>query len=389
MHFYRDYPHLVFRKQWDLSEHTAMILGQCVALIKAINNTPILPDYYKELMRVALIKGAQSTTAIEGNTLSELEIEKIRQGEKLPPSKEYMEIEVQNIMVAFNEILNETVYEQKEQLITIELLQRFHKMIGKNLGDHFNAVPGRFRENDVVVGTYRCPDHRDVMPLMEKYCEWLRTEFKFDSGNQPFHNIIIQAIVAHVYLEWIHPFGDGNGRTGRLIEFYILSRGGSPDIALHILSNHYNATRPEYYRQLEKAFEHSSLSGFMDYALLGFRDGLQQTLETIQASQLLLAWQKFVYDTFNAIDMKNREVFKRRRGLALSLPIDKKFTPGEIPTLSIPLAAAYSTISAKTLARDIDELVTHKIIIKEDGLYFANIQALNRMIAKRKGLILH
>jgi hypothetical protein len=96
-----------------------------------------------------------------------------------------------------------------------------------------------------------------------------------------------------------------------------------------------------------------------------------------------------VYDTFNAIDMKNREVFKRRRGLALSLPIDKKFTPGEIPTLSIPLAAAYSTISAKTLARDIDELVTHKIIIKEDGLYFANIQALNRMIAKRKGLILH
>jgi hypothetical protein len=55
---------------------------------------------------------------------------------------------------------------------------------------------------------------------------------------------LIAAVVAHVYFEWIHPFGDGNGRTGRLIELKLLLEAGVPQPAAHLLSNHYNATRP-------------------------------------------------------------------------------------------------------------------------------------------------
>src|SRR5207249_2719503 len=116
------------------------------------------------------IKGAQATTAIEGNTLTDEEIGKLKQGIKLPPSKEYQEREVRNILDAFNAILVETVYENKEQLVTQELLLRFHKLVGKDLGEHFAGIPGKFRESDVVVGTYRCPDYRDVPILIEKYC---------------------------------------------------------------------------------------------------------------------------------------------------------------------------------------------------------------------------
>lgn len=63
------------------------MLGQCVAYVKAISNTPIMPAYYKELMLISLIKGAQATTAIEGNTLTEEDIARINEGEKLPPVK--------------------------------------------------------------------------------------------------------------------------------------------------------------------------------------------------------------------------------------------------------------------------------------------------------------
>ena len=45
-------------------------------------------------MKVALLKGAQATTAIEGNTPSDEEITKVMDNIKLPPSKEYQEIEV-------------------------------------------------------------------------------------------------------------------------------------------------------------------------------------------------------------------------------------------------------------------------------------------------------
>lgn len=387
MELNRAYPHLVFQTQWQLPKYSYMMLGQCIAYIRAINNTPIIPRFYEELMMLALRKGAQATTAIEGNTLSEEEIAKLQQGEKLPPSKEYQEIEVKNILNAFNEILIETVYDNKEQLITIDLLLRFHKLVGQNLGEHFNAIPGKFRNNDVVVGTYRAPDYRDVKILIDKYCKWLRSEFKFEDGNQQFSDVIIQAMVAHVYLEWIHPFGDGNGRTGRLVEFYILSRGGNPDITLHILSNHYNNTRPEYYRQLDKASKTRDLTAFIEYALTGLRDGLQQTLEKIQASQLLNTWQKYVYDKFGEIEMGQKEVFKRRRTLGLEIPIDKKFSFKEIPELNIKLARLYSAKSDKTLERDLEELIKNKIIVYQDSKYFANISVLNKMIAKRKGLL--
>jgi Fic family protein len=363
------------------------MLGQSVAYIRAINNTPIMPQYYNSLMNVALVKGAQSTTAIEGNTLSDEEINKLRAGEKLPPSKEYQEREVKNILDAFNEILYETVYEKKEQLISAELLLRFHKLVGKELGEHFEAIPGKFRENDVVVGTYRGPDYRDVPELINKYCDFLK-EFNFQSGKQLFSDIIIQAIVAHVYLEWIHPFGDGNGRTGRLVEFYILSRGGNPDISLHILSNHYNNTRPEYYRQLDKAGKTKDLSEFLEYAIVGFRDGLAQILDKIQESQMFTTWQRYVYDKFNDVEIGQREVFKRRRRFGLDLPLDTKFSLQEIPTLNITMAHLYSGISEKTLLRDIEELLKLDILKKEGNFYFANISAVNKMFAKRKGLVL-
>lgn len=382
----REYPQLQFRVHWQLKECELVRVGQCVSLIKAINNTPITPQYYAQLMEVALTKGAQATTAIEGNTLTEEDINRLRAGQKLPTSFEYQAKEVQNILEAFDTILHETIFEHKEQLITKELLLRFHKMVGKELGEHFAAIPGRFRESDAIVGTYRCPDYRDVPELVETYCRFLRDIFRYEDGKQRFSELFIEAIVAHVYLEWIHPFGDGNGRTGRLLEFYILSRGGNPDITLHILSNYYNLTRPEYYRQLEKAFQTRDLTEFIAYALLGFRDGLQLILEKIQSSQLAITWQKYVYDKFDTIESGQKDVVKRKRTFALEMPVDRKFTKEEIPGLNIPLARLYSNISLKTLERDIEELKELEILIQENNLYFANISALNKMIAKRKGL---
>lgn len=165
------YPHLLFRRNWVLSPYALILLGQCEAYVQSINNTPILPQHYRSLMKVALLKGAQATTAIEGNTLSDEEITKVMDNIKLPPSKEYQEIEVRNILNAYNELLNEIVNSGIDQLISKELLLRFHKMVGKDLGEHFAAIPGKLREAEVVVGRYRCPDHRDVPILVDKLCQ--------------------------------------------------------------------------------------------------------------------------------------------------------------------------------------------------------------------------
>ena len=140
----------------------------------------------------------------------------LQAGESLPASKEYLEKEVKNILVAFNLILNELIRDKSEELISPDLIRRFHRLVGAGLGDAFAAEPGSFRRKNVTVGNYRPPSFEEVPALVDKLCAWLDGEFHFRAG-QSFEDAMIEAIVAHIYIEWIHPFGDGNGRTRRLL----------------------------------------------------------------------------------------------------------------------------------------------------------------------------
>lgn len=384
---HREYPHLLFQgRNWEFSPNSLLVAGQCEAYVDAVNNTPILPHYYESLKQIALRKGAQATTAIEGNTLSDEEIRRIfEENAKMPPSREYQEIEVRNIYDAFNELLREVVDGERESFVELDLLKRFHKMVGKDLGDHFAAIPGQLRTADVTVGPYRCPDYRDVPELLDRFCEWLKAEFQFGEKKQSFLEIVQQAIVAHVYFEWIHPFGDGNGRTGRLIEFYILLRGGLPNLSLHILSNHYNLTRTEYYRLLEKARRDNDLSEFIEYALVGFRDGLKNTLAVIQKSQFENTWRTLIFEKFDEVrDTMNEPTFQRQRTLALNLPIDKPFTVLDIPNLSIQLARLYPDLSERTITRDIEKLVELNLVKKDGKNLKANTDSILIALRRKK-----
>lgn len=377
------YPHLMFRKHWNLSPEVLFELGQCEAVIRAIGEMPLRPSHYHELMTVSLVKGAQATTAIEGNTLSEAEVERVADGQRLAPSKEYQEIEVRNIIEAMNAILLEVVHEDREQLIDRELLLRLHKMVGKDLGEHFDAIPGRFRDDERVVGPYRPPDHGDVPEMVGRLCEWLRTEFHYESGQQTFVDAVVQAIVAHVYIEWIHPFGDGNGRTGRLVEFYILLRAGLPNIASHVPSNFYNDTRVEYYRQLGLASSTKDLSAFIAYAVRGFRDGLSEILERIQFSQFAIAWRSYIHEQL-AETRFQKDVLKRRRILALAMPVDRSVAMEEVMTLSPAIAREYATLSERTALRDLKALEELELVAREHGRFRANTAVLRMQMPSRR-----
>lgn len=376
--------HLSFRKQWKISGLCMYRLGECDALVETICNIPLKPKARDKLLRLSLIKGAQATTAIEGNTLSQEEIIKIQEGWKLPPSKEYLEREVKNILNAFNELLREIVVDGRDRMITPELIMDFHRMIAKDLGAHLDAIPGRFRDDNRVVGPYRAPEYRHVPELVKNLCEWLPKEFHFNDGPQPFSTAVIEAIVTHVYIEWIHPFGDGNGRTGRLIEFYVLLRAGLPSIVSHILSNFYNETRPEYYRQLDKARKNNDLSDFITYAVQGFRDGLKENVNIIQESQFRIFWHNYVYETFSDLKYTKKEAFKRKREVVLRMPIDRSLTIDEIASLSTDLTKKYARLNRATILRDLKELQELNLIVKEGRRYCANTELLGAMLPSRK-----
>ena len=384
----QEYTHIPFQRDWHLDEETIFMLGQSESIVQAISSAPIKPEYRKQMLAVSLRKGARATTAIEGNTLSEEEVSRIDEGENLPPSKEYLQIEVKNIIDALNQIRTEVISEEKAFILSPELIERFNYFVGKNLGDHFQGMPGKFRVSghNVVVGTYRPPPGEQVTSLMTRFCEWMKESFRYEEGKQSYSDQVLQAIVAHVYIAMIHPFGDGNGRTARLIEFYILLRAGLPDMASHILSNHYNDTRQEYYRQLDLCVRARDLSGFIKYAVQGFRDGLKGVLDIVQMNLLEMSWHKFIYDVLDSKKAtgKTRAIVKRRRTLALQFPVDKWNTPDDLVMSSGILAKEYVRLSPTTLMRDFAELERLGLIVKEKDKYKGNIEIMRGYMPMRK-----
>ena len=378
------YPHIPFRKNWKLKQSSLLLLGQCEAYIDAIKRTPILPNYYQKLRQLSLRKGVQATTAIEGNTLTEEEIQAIIDGKKLQPSKQYQAKEIENMVNAFNKLFRQVVYDKEINIITEKLLCDFHKMIGDGLGEFFPAIPGQFRNRNVTVGTYRCPDYTDVKMLVENFCQWMHEEFHFGDKNRSFLDVIIQAIVSHLYVEIIHPFGDGNGRTGRLIEFYILLRGGLPDVASHILSNHYNDTRVEYYHYLKSATQKRDLTDFIEYAIVGLRDGLSQTLKRIQKGQSEITWKKMIYDKFDEINGKyKKNTTDRLKKLILELDMNSEIIPSNIPKIVIKSAKFYNDASLKTIKADIKRLIDLQLIKEIENKLYPNTDILSVMFSQQ------
>ena len=119
--------------------------------------------------------------------------------------------------------------------------------------------------------------------------------------------------------------------------------------------------------------------------MLGFRDGLTQTLQVIQKSQFLNTWHKLIYDRFDSIrDSSRSSTYKRQRSLALELPFDKEFQAVKVSHLSIRLAQLYANVSEKTVQRDIEKLVALELVRKSENGYITNTNVLRSMVAKRR-----
>ncbi len=354
-----------FEKRWTLSDDAWFKLGQSKSLIKAISSTPLMPKYRKKIYAINLIKGALATTAIEGNTLSEDEIRLVQEGKSLPISKHYMELEVKNVLDALNLLRDRIVELNRTQLIDSDLIKEFHHLIGKDLGVNFQAIPGQFRKSNVTVGNvYKAPESNDIDYLIKQFCDWSRNEFHYEKG-QNFSTAIIQAIVSHVYIAWIHPFGDGNGRTARLLEFYLLLRAGVPDIASHILSNFYNSTRNEYYRQLaETSLNGGNLTNFINYALQGFKDGLQEVFNIVNQNQLDLAWKNYVNEFFHSDKGITGPATRRQHSLVLSMNLDREFAFEELFEANELIRIQYTGRSKRTLSRDVEFLIESNLVVK-------------------------
>lgn len=361
--YLESHSHLSFRLDLRTSPPSLWaLLGEAKSESQHIARAVLAPDASHELMQVYLAKGVLATTAIEGNTLSEEEVRAMLEGDlHLPPSREYLQREVENVLAAYNDAYNELLASPGTPL-TPDWFGRFNERILRGLELDEGVVPGEIRTGSVVVGRYRAVPAEDAQFLLDRLCEWLEgSDFDAPQGQPELAAplAIIKAIIGHLYLAWIHPFGDGNGRTARLLELQILLKAGFPAPVCQLLSNHYNLTRAEYYRQLDAASRTGSELDFLTYACRGLVDQLAEQLESIWQRQFADRWEQFVYQTFGG-----RTSASAHRRLRAVLAVSERFRESgepvparDIPTLTSELAAAYATKTGKTLTRDLNTIV--------------------------------
>ncbi len=182
----------------------------------------------KELENIS-IAFTYNTNAIEGSTISLEETREIIVEQIAPnkPLRDIKETEAHNKV--FLQMLN------KKEKITSELLLRWHSEI---FGQTKKDIAGQFRTYLVRVGSHLAPDWQDIKLLISDLIEFIDKNKKM--------NTVEFAGRVHYKFEKIHPFGDGNGRIGRLLMNYILWHNGYPLLVIEYKK------RRSYYKALQK-----------------------------------------------------------------------------------------------------------------------------------------
>ena len=202
------------------------------------------------LRKANRIKTIHSSLAIEGNTLLESEVADILDGKTVvAPVREIQEVK--------NAI---RVYEEYEKLnpFSLDDLLHAHGLMMSALTDEV----GHFRKGGVGVYSetglvHMAPPAERVYPLMCDLFDWLK--------NADDH-LLVRSCVFHYEFEFIHPFVDGNGRTGRMWQSLILSRW-NPMFAHLPVENMVYANQQAYYDAIAQSTKQGDCGPFIDFML--------------------------------------------------------------------------------------------------------------------------
>lgn len=218
------------------------------------------------------LEEAHHSTAIEGNTLVLKQVEQLLSAGRAVGNKELSEyMEVRGYADAANWVYGqalETSDWSNDSLIALTELRQIHQLALRPAWDvapHPNATererPGSFREHDIqpFPGGMQPPPWPEIPALL---AEWMAEAEKLGSA-EPFTEPETLASL-HARFEQIHPFLDGNGRTGRLVLNLLLVRLGYPPAII------YKGERTRYLAALRRADkgDYGPLGEFLARAVL-------------------------------------------------------------------------------------------------------------------------
>jgi len=362
----------VFSAKYSNEKLTSYLIESSI-LFQTINDLPILPNISSKIQEELIKRSIFSTAALEGNPLSELHVMKMLSEQTNIQETERAKQEIYNLKNAYNYL--KTIKVSGNFLkITEKLIKDIHKSITKDIKYNDN-IPGNFRNHVVKVGDINhggifTPPKilRDITNLSKVFIEWINSQAMKDI------NPVIRAALSHYHLGLIHPFGDGNGRTARIVEALILQTAGIQYVPV-MLSNFYYRNMNDYYWAFSKSIKNKNndVTDFLEFVLKGMIESLKEIKDKIIYYIRVLTLKDFYL-----LLHSDKRITHRQYDLLLLLieNTNFQFTFNDIQK-SQSLKVLYRNVSPSTIRRDIKKLLDLNLIkIVKEQTYQINMNTL-------------
>ena len=264
----------MFRPNFSYTNRMVNNLVEIQSIKDFIVNAPLIVEMEISLKRDALLKSAHHSTAIEGNPLTFNQVDKLVRGIKVNAQKKAK----QEVLNYLNALENLDRYTENGK-ITEQTILQLHEDITHYTLD-YTYLEGQYRTIPVHVvnmkgETVFTPPPVNLIPKeMRNFVEWLNHAVEL--------NPVIAAGIIHYEFVRIHPFVDGNGRTGRALAALFLYLKKFDVDRFFTLDEYYDNDRQSYYDALNSVdLKTRDLTRWLDYFLEGFMISISEIKDHI------------------------------------------------------------------------------------------------------------
>ena len=358
-------------QRWMSYDATAILDPLVEARIAAsvLNRLPYLQQWINQVHEEQLRLEAAGTSRIEGAEFSDQEQE-IALASQIPPHVDLTRSQRQ--LRAADATYRWLRSQPTDRPITPEFVLDIHRRMVTGCDDDY-CDPGALRPSgwNVTFGTPRCRGAEGGDPCHIAFhglCAAIAGEFRR-------HDRIIQALAAHYHIGAMHPFGDGNGRTSRALEAFMLRQAGVSGLMMVSLSNYYYEHKDDYLAAMSESRERGhDLTPFLRFALPAVSTRCNAVAANITDHNKRTLFRQFAQSLFGQLRSPRRRVLAERQLQILESLLDA-------PTLDIMdllrrTAGEYNNLKypRRAWVRDVSNLLeVDAIRMDDDGTISLNL----------------
>jgi Fic family protein len=316
---------------------------------------PLKREVLSDLENWLIVELTYSSNAIEGNTLSRRETaEVIEKGIRVVVSGKPLQdlLEARNHAEALR-FINELASRRKgHQFITEEDIKNIHRIILAGIHDDW---AGLYRQIDIFIrgSDAEFPSPNEVPASMKKFIQWLRNQ-------QETHPVRVAAD-AHFKFVSIHPFRDGNGRTGRLLMNLILVANGYPMAIIR------NEERTNYLGTFDFVRRQKSMQPFYDLIEASVERSLDAYINAAEGKAVL---PSLIGEAAQAESSKLYKIGELAKATNETIPTIRWWTKNELLTVMKLTESGYQLYDSS----QIDRVKEIRYLQEEQRLTLAEIK---------------